>query len=167
MSFQTSVAQTQAFGRVGTMSTDGPRMSAGTFAAGSSGAYIGRYHTIDKTTGLCSPGGTIGSNIIAGGFAMMPNGASLMGDSSSYFTPSLAMPAGSSVTLMTMFSGILASVAASTMGDALVYNLTDGTIKSVAQGASAPSGWALIPNSTTVVGNTNAAAGVITARVNC
>lgn len=144
--FQSSVNINLAFGVPGELIVDGP-MRAESLTLDSSGGTVGYAFTKSNSTGVATMGGTItnGSTVFAG-ILVNPKVYAARGTTSSPLDVSMSLPGNANGEFLTMGTIVVYLAAAANIGDLVQYNTTTGALSTVAPGASATSGNALIPN---------------------
>lgn len=127
MTFQSSVSFDQGFGVVGEIFLDGPMRAQPLILDSTDPAdnVIGRYFTIDATTGKAEAGGTgaIGG-ILANPKAYSSNGTVADGP----LAPTLVLPNETVAEFLTMGEVIVSLAADADIGDLVLYDTTDGSL---------------------------------------
>lgn len=146
MPFQSSVNIQYGFGVVGERIVDGPERVE-SLQLDTNGGTIGRFFTKANGTGVATQGGTItNGSIVMAGILVAPKNHALQGTTAGTLVPTLALPGFAQGGFMTMGTVIVPIANAGNIGDIIEYNLTDGTLKAKAPGATVDPGYAYIPN---------------------
>ena len=144
--FQSTVNVNLGFGIPGELIVDGPqRVDSLTLDA--NGGTIGLAFTKSNTTNVATHGGTVTSGVVFAGILVNPKVyASYGAVGGAPLDPTLFLPANSQGEFLTMGTIVVTIVGACNIGDLVQYNTTTGVLSTVAPGASATAGNALIPN---------------------
>lgn len=143
MAFQTTVSMEQGFGVPGDIHLESPSRVEPLIvnSAGNSNVF-GYAYTKSATTNTAQVGGAINASNVFAGLLVNSKEAALHGG----LAPSLAIPDGSIAGFATMGDVVVSVTTACNIGDRLCYNTTTGALSTIAAGASAPSGSAIVPN---------------------
>ena len=144
--FQSTVNVNLGFGIPGELIVDGPQR-VDSLTLDSNGGTIGLAFTKSNTTNVASQGGTVGTGVLFAGILVNPKAyASYGAVGGDPLDPTLFLSANSQGEFMTMGTIAVTIVGACNIGDLVQYNTTTGVLSTVAPGASATTGNALIPN---------------------
>ena len=144
--FQSTVNVNLGFGIPGELIVDGPQR-VDSLTLDSNGGTIGLAFTKSNTTNVASQGGTVGTGVLFAGILVNPKAyASYGAVGGAPLDPTLFLSANSQGEFMTMGTIAVTIVGACNIGDLVQYNTTTGVLSTVAPGASATTGNALIPN---------------------
>ena len=145
-SFQSTVNINLGFGIPGELIVDGPQR-VDTLALDVNGGTIGLAFTKSNTTNVASQGGVIGTGVLFAGILVNPKVyASYGAVGGNPLDPTLFLNGYSQGEFLTMGTICVTVVGACNIGDLVQYNTTTGVLSTVAPGASATTGNALIPN---------------------
>jgi hypothetical protein len=144
--FQSTINVTLGFGIPGELIVDGPQR-VDVLNLDSVGGYIGTAFTKSNTTNVASQGGTIASGVVFAGILVNPKVYASFGPVvGSPLDPTLFLSGYNTGEFLTMGTIVVNVTAAANIGDLVQYNTTTGVLSTVAPGASATTGNALIPN---------------------
>lgn len=165
MPFQSTINYAQAFGVVGELIKDGPQRATSRVLNSSGTAQtIGYGFTVNAATGVAQVGGTIGAGRIFGGILVHPKEYASYGTAAGGpLAPTLVLPDNAQGELLEMGQIVVYSTTACNEGDQVCYHQTTGAISTVAPGASAGAGTAIVPNA--FVQTPTAAAGLIQIKI--
>ena len=145
-SFQSAVNVNLGFGIPGELIQDGPQR-VDSLALDINGGTIGLAFTKSNTTNVASQGGVIGTGVLFAGILVNPKVyASYGAVGGNPLDPTLFLSAYKQGEFLTMGTICVTVVGACNIGDLVQYNTTTGVLSTVAPGASATTGNALIPN---------------------
>jgi len=145
-SFQATVNINLGFGIPGELIVDGPQR-VDSLTLDVNGGTIGLAFTKSNTTNVASQGGTVGTGVLFAGILVNPKVyASYGAVGGNPLDPTLFLPAYNQGEFLTMGTICVTVVGACNIGDLVQYNTTTGVLSTVAPGASATTGNALIPN---------------------
>jgi len=144
--FQSTVNINLGFGIPGELIVDGPQR-VDSLTLDSTGGTIGLAFTKSNSTNVATQGGVVGTGILFAGILVNPKAyASYGAVGGAPLDPTLFLGPNSQGEFMTMGTICVTLVGAANIGDLVQYNTTTGVLSTVAPGASATTGNALIPN---------------------
>lgn len=144
--FQSTVNVNLGFGVPGELIVDGPQR-VDSLTLDSNGGTIGLAFTKSNSTNVATQGGTVGTGVLFAGILVNPKAyASYGAVGGAPLDPTLFLQGNSQGEFMTMGTIVVTIVGACNIGDLVQYNTTTGVLSTVAPGASATTGNALIPN---------------------
>ena len=144
--FQSTVNVNLGFGIPGELIVDGPQR-VDSLTLDSTGGTIGLAFTKSNSTNVTTQGGVVGTGILFAGILVNPKAyASYGAVGGAPLDPTLFLGPNSQGEFMTMGTICVTLVGAANIGDLVQYNTTTGVLSTVAPGASATTGNALIPN---------------------
>ena len=162
--FQSTININLGFGIPGELIVDGPQR-ADILTLDVNGGNVGYAFTKSNTTNVATQGGTIASGVVFAGILVNPKVYASQGPAiGNALDPTMFLQGYSQGEFLTMGTIVVNVTAAANIGDLVQYNLTTGALSTVAPGASATTGNALIPNA--VVWNyPTSAAGLVAIRI--
>ena len=141
MPLQTSIAAYPAYGVIGDQFDDGPHRGQpfSLLSANAANNVFGRaFSKIDE--GVAAAGNTA-TNYVFAGIMVNAKEHALRGDAAGVLNPSLTLPNGVIVTMVTMGSWFVTLPGAAAIGDLVVFNNTTGILNSIARNAALPVGF--------------------------
>ena len=147
MAFQQKVNIEQGFGVAGDIHLHAPfRSEALIVSSGGKANVIGFAYTKNASTNVAAVGGSITTGTVFAGLMVNSKAQTTYGTAAGTLEPTLNVPNGQVADFCTMGDVVVNVTTACKVGDLLAYDTTTGELSTVAVGASAGSGKALVPN---------------------
>lgn len=161
--FQSTVNIQYGYGIIGELIANVPHR-ADSLTLDANGGTVGNFFTKSNTTGVATQGGTIAAGVVAAGFLVNPKVYATVGDTNGTLDPTLTLAGNMQGEFLVEGDIVVNVTGAANIGDQVQYNLTTGVLSTVAPGAVATTGNALIAGA--VVKTPTAAAGLVAIHVN-